>query len=167
MTEFRYAERCLYDYPLNSEKLDKLREKLAELYLSSSVKAQGYEPIDHNGEPGNPVAARGLSLITLEARIERLERMTEPIKNLMEALDAPFVLDGTPLKDLAKVARMYYFAKMPKAEIAARLRVDKRTVYRMRERLVNLVIKYMGLRIESDKGCHTLDGNPCYTDTME
>jgi len=167
MTEFRYAERCLYDYPLNSEKLDKLRDKLADLYLSSSVRAQGYEPIDHHGEPSNPVAVRGLELIMLEARIERLERMTEPIKNLMEALDAPFVLDGTPLKDLAKVARMYYFAKMPKAEIAARLGVSRRTLYYMRERLVKLVIKYAEMPIECAKGLHTLNENPCYTNTME
>lgn len=164
---FKYAERCLYDYPLNREKLERLAERLTELRSSSTMRSRGYEPVDRSSGSGDPVAVRTFSIMSLEEEIARLTVRTKPITRLMYVLDAPFALEGTPLESLAKVARMHYFAKMPKAEIAARLGVTRQTVYNMRVRLVELVIKYMELRIKCQKGFDTLNGNPCYTCTGE
>ena len=164
---FRFAEKCLYEYPANCAALERQVERLDRLYASSSMKAQGYEPVEHNGEPGDPVGQRTLEIMALEDRIEKLESMTEPVKNLMRALDAPFVLEGTALEGLADVARMYYFARRPKDEIAAKLGVSRRTIYYMREKLVNLVIKYAEQRIECAKSLHNFCISPCYTDSVE
>ena len=161
---FKFAERCLYEYQGNMARLAALREKLMSLYGSSSMKAQNYDPIDHSSGPGDPVAVRTLSILTLEEEIGRLAKRTEPITRLLAVLDAPFVLEGTILEGLANVARMHYFAKRPKGETAKELKVDVRTLYNMRVRLVTLVIKYMKLRKESERRFPILDENPCYTD---
>ena len=142
---FRFAERCLYEYPGNVARLEQRRAQLAELRSTSTCRAQGYEAIDHSGGPGDPVAARAVKIQDTEEEIARLERRTAPITALMSALDAPFVLEGTANAELAKVARWYYFGKMSKAAAAEKLKVDRRTFYRLRARLVELTGKYIEL----------------------
>jgi len=140
---FRYAEKCLYDYPLNCAKLERQTEKLEELCATSAATVQGYERGGHCGEPGNPVMRRALGVVALEGEVERLRRKVEPVKEVLRALDSPFVVDGTALEGLAKLARMYYFAKRPKGDVVKGLGVTRQTVYNMRLRLVHMVIKYI------------------------
>ena len=144
---FKFAEHCLYEYNRNTARLEALRRRLEELRATSACRAQAYEPMDHSGGPGDPVGTRAVTLASLEEQIDQLMLQVAPIEKLMIVLDAPFVLDGTPLQGLATVARLHYFAKMPKMEIAKRLKVSRQTLYKMRVRLVDLVIKYAKIRI--------------------
>ncbi|MBQ9526709.1 MAG: hypothetical protein IJR68_03785 [Fretibacterium sp.] len=142
---FRFAELLLYGYPRNMARLERARERLETLRAESTCRAQGYEPIDHSGGPGDPVGTRAAEIVSLENEIGLLERRTAPITALMGALETPFVLEGTANAELARVARLFYFGKMGKGAAAAKLKVDRKTFYRMRARLVELTMKYMDL----------------------
>lgn len=142
---FKFAERCLYEYPENRARLERLREELTELYASSSAHAQGWEPADHSSGPGDPVAVRTLKILSLEEEIARLEQRTDPITHLLEDLEAPYVLQGSPKAELALVARLCYFGKSPKKQVADRLNMTERSLRRQKEKLVRLALFYAGL----------------------
>lgn len=142
---FKYAERCLYEFQGNRARIEKLRETLAALYMSTSMRGQAWEETQHNGEPGNPVAVRGLRIVTLEEEIKRLTGRVEPIEKLMTALEVPFVLEGTPLERLPKLIRLWYFAKLPRDRIASTLGVSRSAMFRLRQKAVELTRKYLGV----------------------
>lgn len=142
---FKFAERCLYEYPENCSRLEKLRERLAELYASSSARAQSYEAADHSTGPGDPVAVRTLKIMGMEEEAERLRQRTEPITRLMADLEAPYVLQGSPKAELALIMRLCYFGKSPKKQVADKLNMTERSLRRQKEKLVRLVLFYAGL----------------------
>ena len=47
--------------------------------------------------------------------------------------------------DTAKAARLFYFGKAGKGAAAEKLKVDRKTFYRMRVKLVELTVKYIAL----------------------
>ena len=142
---FRFAERCLYEYQENVARLTTLRQKLAALDASTSAHVQSFEPAGHAASHGDPVAIRVLKRESLEEEISRLSRRTEPITRLMADLEAPYVLEGSPKFEMAKVARLYYFGKSTKDQVADKLKIGLRTLYDKRKELVRLAGWYMGL----------------------
>lgn len=141
---FRFAERCLYEYQENVARLATLRQKLAALDASTSAHVQSFEP-GHAASHGDPVAIRVLKRESLEEEISRLSRRTEPITRLMADLEAPYVLEGSPKFEMAKVARLYYFGGNNKAQAADKLGMGRTKFYEVRRNLVKRLIWYMGM----------------------
>jgi hypothetical protein len=141
---FRFAERCLYEYQENVARLATLRQKLAALDASTSAHVQSFEP-GHAASHGDPVAIRVLKRESLEEEISRLSRRTEPITRLMADLEAPYVLEGSPKYEMAKVARLYYFGKSGKGQTADKMSVSRSSLYRRRKELIRMTIFYLGL----------------------
>ena len=141
---FRYAERCLYEYQGNVARLDALKERLAALYATSTAGVQGWSADGHGSGPGDPVAVRELRIISIEEEIARLAERTEPITRLKADLEAPYVLEGSPKHDLARVMRLYYFGENDKARVLDSLGMSRKTLYNKRQALVRLTLFYMG-----------------------
>lgn len=141
---FRFAEKCLYEYPENHARLEALREALSDLRSSASVQGQGYEPIGHGGG-GDPVASRAQKIADLEREIFKLERVTSPIVRLHKNLNSEFVLANSLRGDLSKILNLCYFGGNNNAQVAEILSISERTVYKLRCRLVGMAIQCLGL----------------------
>ena len=140
---FRFAEGCLYNYQENLARLERLRADLAKL---SSRTVTNYEAEGHAaGTHSDPVLKCVQQREALEGEIVGLERRTEPITRLTADLESPDVLKGSPHAQMAKILRLYYFGKNPRDLIANALSINIRTVYKMREKLVRMAIRYFAL----------------------
>jgi len=142
---FRFAERCLYEYHENVVRLGKLRDRLAVLYASSTAAVQNWDANHGKGAVGDPVAIRELKILNLEEEIKRLAERTEPITRLVANLEAPYVLEGSPKFEMARVMRMYYFGGNNRKLVGRKLGMEPRTLYNWRKKLVNMLLGYMGL----------------------
>ena len=142
---FRYAERCLYEYQGNVARLDALKERLAALYATSTAGVQNWDAPHGKGAVNDPVAVRELRIISIEEEITRLAERTEPITKLKADLEAPYVLEGSPKHDLARVMRLYYFGGNDRKRAAEEMGMSRAQLYRKRERLVRMVLNYMGM----------------------
>ncbi len=137
---FKFAERCLYEYPENRARLERMREDLKRL---SSASVQNYNA---SGKPGtcDPVLSYVLRAGALEERIETLARRTDPISRLAADLESPDVMRDSPKAELARVMRLRYFGKNPPANVARELHLSDRQFRRRKQQLVTLAMKYLG-----------------------
>ena len=107
---FKYAEKCLYDYPRNMACLEVLRGDLQLEHSGSDVHAQNYQTqFTCKGLATNPIEARQLRIERLDERIRQLERCTQPISRLIDDLKAPYVHEGSVKAELLPVIELYYF----------------------------------------------------------
>ena len=145
-TSFKYAEKCLYEYKRNLAGLRVLREDLRVIQAGLDVHAQNYQyTFNFTGEVSNPVQSRLLKIESLEERIRKLERVVNPITQLIEDLTAPEVLEYSPSNDLLQVLKLMYFGKNPPDAIMNELNIARRTFFRQRRELVNMAISYLAL----------------------
>ncbi len=143
---FKYAEKCLYEYKRNLAGLRVLREDLRVIQAGLDVHAQNYQyTFNFTGEVSNPVQSRLLKIESLEERIRKLERVVNPITQLIEDLTAPEVLEYSPSNDLLQVLKLMYFGKNPPDAIMNELNIARRTFFRQRRELVNMAISYLAL----------------------
>ena len=143
---FRYAEKCLYEYKRNVAGLKVLREDLRVLKSGLDVHAQNYQyKIDFTGTYSNPVHARLEKIDGVEERIRRLTRITEPITQLMADITAPEVLEYSENKNLMEILRLMYFGKNPPDAIMEDLRISRTTFFKQRRELVNMTISYLAI----------------------
>lgn len=143
---FKYAEKCLYEYKRNLVGLRVLREDLRVMQAGLDVHAQNYQyTFNFTGEVSNPVQSRLLKIESLEERIRKLERVVNPITQLIEDLTAPEVLEYSPSNDLLQVLKLMYFGKNPPDAIINELNIARRTFFRQRRELVNMAISYLAL----------------------
>lgn len=143
---FKYAEKCLYEYKRNLAGLRVLREDLRVMQAGLDVHAQNYQyTFNFTGEVSNPVQSRLLKIESLEERIRKLERVVNPITQLIEDLTAPEVLEYSPSNDLLQVLKLMYFGKNPPDAIMNELNIARRTFFRQRRELVNMAISYLAL----------------------
>ncbi len=140
---FRFAERCLYDYQENVARLELLRGDLRRL---SSISVTNYEVegAPSIGAHSDPVWAYVQRVSDLEEEITSLARRTEPIMRLVADLEASYVLQGSPKADMLKVLKTVYFGKNTKDQAADALGMARKTLYRIRNELVALAIRYLG-----------------------
>ena len=142
---FRFAERCLYEYQENVARLEKLRDRLSVLYVSSTAAVQNWNVTHGKGAVSDPVAIRELKILNLEEEITRLAERTEPITKLKADLEAPYVLEGSPKYELAQVMKMYYFGGNDRKNAGEKLGMSRKTLYNKRKTLVKMVLYYMGI----------------------
>ena len=143
-TIFRYAERCLYAYPENCIRLEALKKALEDLRESASVRGQSYEPMSHGGV-GDPVGTRAQRIADVEGEIKRLEAVTMPVALLKRDLTSDYVLPSSEKDEMGKIMTFYYFGANSNAEVASKLGMSEKSVYRARCRLVRKAIRCLGL----------------------
>ena len=142
--DFRYAEKCLYEYKRNLAGLKVLREDLRVAQAGLDVHAQNYQyTFNFTGEVSNPVQSRLMKIEGLEERIRKLERVVNPIKQLIEDLTAPEVLEYSENKYLMDILRLMYFGKNPPDAIMNELNIARTTFFKQRRELVNMAISYL------------------------
>ena len=146
--EFRLTEKILYDYPKNSARLKVLTEDLRVLRISTDVKAQSYDkpPCDPLGH-SDPVMSYVIKLETLEEKIKELERITEPIKSLVDYLNAPYILENSDKNMLKKILDFYYFGGNTQTDVLKELHVSRTQLYKNRLDLVELAGVYLGIDV--------------------
>ena len=142
---YRYAERCLFDFPDNKARLQSLQEMLEILEKGASVKAQNYDAFLSGGGPSNPVAARVEHIEQLRDEVKRLEQKVNPIQRFVNDLKAHYVLNDSPKTDMLKIMQLYYFGRNALETVANELDLAMRTFYRKRQEIVKRAIYYMGL----------------------
>ena len=144
--KFRYAEKCLYEYKRNLAALEVLRRDLIVERAGSDVHAQNYQlNFNFGGEPSNPVQARLIKIETLEDRIKKLERVTQPITRLINDLNSDENLEGSNNKMLYEVLKLMYFGKNKPVSIRDELAISKRSFSFFRVELVKTAIDYLAL----------------------
>lgn len=142
---FKYAEKCLYDYPRNMACLEVLRGDLQLEHSGSDVHAQNYQaPLTFSGLPTNPIEARQMRIERLEERIRQLERCTKPISRLIEDLKAPYVHEGSEKAELLPLIELYYFGVNSSTYIMSELHIGRQSLYNRRRMLVKMLMRYMG-----------------------
>ena len=142
--DFRYAEKCLYEYKRNLAGLKVLREDLRVAQAGLDVHAQNYQyTFNFTGEVSDPVQSRLMKIEGLEERIRKLERVVNPIKQLIEDLTAPEVLEYSENKYLMDILRLMYFGKNPPDAIMNELNIARTTFFKQRRELVNMAISYL------------------------
>ncbi len=113
----RFAEKCLYEYKQNIAGLDMLR--LDAQYAKDTVD------------------------VTIEERIQYLERVTQPITRLIADLTAPCVKPNSRQAELFKLLELLYFGRNSITAIMGVLHMSRRNVYNRRQELVNMAISYI------------------------
>lgn len=141
--KFKFVEKCLYDYPKNSAKIDVLRLDLEVLRKNGDVKAQNYEHTSRGSEGhSDPVLSFVEQVERLEKQIFKLERITTPITRLTRELK---MSKGARKADLLQVLELYYFEDAQSKEIEEELHLDRKTLFRRRKYLVSLAGEYLGV----------------------
>lgn len=144
--KFRFAEKCLYEYKRNLACLEILHSDLHIARVGLDVKAQSYQlTLDFTGDVSDPVSARLIKIEGIEERINKLERITKPITNLIKDLNGDDVLNGSHNKDLMQVLRLLYFGKNTPEKIMQELNIAKTTYFKRRREIVLAAICYMAL----------------------
>lgn len=144
--KFRYAEKCLYEYKRNVAGLKVLLDDLRVLQAGLDVHAQSYQlTFGFEGEVSNPVHARLVKIEGVEDRIRKLERVVNPIKQLIEDITAPEVLEYSDNKGLVEILKLLYFGRNPVDAVIDELKITRRTFFRQRRELVNMTVSYLAL----------------------
>lgn len=142
--QFRFAERCLYDYKTNVARLEVLRADLRTLDALSSAKGQAYDALPCLGYLRDAVSARLERIENLEEDIRYLERRTEPIRRLYDDLRAGYVLEGSPKMILRGILELFYLGENTWQATAHELGLSRASFFRKKEDLVRLSICYLG-----------------------
>ena len=143
---FRYAEKCLYEYKRNLAAINILREDLRVENAQNSIHVQNYQfSFGFSGEPSNPVEERVIKIEKIKERIQKLERCTNPITQLITDLNAPENLKYSDNKTLFNILKLLYFGKNTVADIRDELNLGRRTFARKRRELVIMACGYLAL----------------------
>ena len=144
--KFRHAEKCLYEYRRNLSAINVLREDLRVERAGTDVHVQNYQlSFGFAGEPSNPVEARMIKIQNIEERIQKLERYTKPVTQLIDDLNAPENLKHSENKMLLDILRLLYFGKNTVEDILYEMHLSQSTFTRKRRQLVFMALGYLAL----------------------
>ncbi|MBR0035647.1 MAG: hypothetical protein IJP54_08210 [Synergistaceae bacterium] len=143
---YRFAEKCLYEYPANSTKLNALYDELTLLRSSSDVRGHSYE-VGNNvkGSHSEPVSAYVERVESVEHAIQSVKRYVAPITHLKSDLSCSYILENSKAEECYKILQLHYFGKNAMQSILHRLNISKSVFYERRKYLVQLAIEYLGL----------------------
>ena len=131
----RYLERLLYDYKTNMAILENLKFELKNL---SSLHGQSYE-ISSCNFGVDPVALRTVQVIAIESRIEKLGKITRPVKALSEHLKS----DSRRHERLSQILENRYFKHKSWREVSNKLDLSERTLMRLNYDLIKLFRRFV------------------------
>ena len=147
-SDYKFAEKCLYEYKKNLYAITLLKQDLATVRETTDVKAQEYEkPIDTTCKTSDPVYARVVNIELLEKRITKLERITNPITKLKKELSKK--------PELQKVLTWFYFGGIDKPEVLKKLLISQAEFYRRRKQIIFLAIGFLQIYTKEIKNKNT------------
>ena len=143
---YRFAEKCLYEYPSNKARLNALLDELEILRTSSDVRGHSYE-VGNNvkGSHAEPVSAYVERIESVEHAILRVRRYVDPITKLTADLSCSYILANSKGEDCRNILYLYYFGKNAIQSILSQMNISKSVFYERRKYLVQQAIKYLGL----------------------
>ena len=143
---YRYAEKCLYDYPMNKSRLKILMEDLRVLRAGSDVHVQQYDKVTGQYYIAyDPVSSYVEKIDRLESLIKRIERNSAPITSLIQDLKTPNATDKSKYLDYVKILELYYFGGNPLDVVAQNIHCSRSTLFYKRRELVRMTIGYLGI----------------------
>ena len=143
---YRFAEKCLYEYPANCSKLKSLEQELVLLCSASDVSGYSYGAGKNvRGVHSDPVSAYVERKERLERRILSVKRVTEPVQRLVHDLDSDNVLENSKKDDCKKILALFYFGRNGMSLVLNELNCSKSVFYDRRNFLVYSAIQYLGL----------------------
>ena len=143
---FEFAERWLYDYLENVARLDVLRSELKTMDAMSSASGQTYGGASGADYPSDAVSTRLERIERVEQDILHCERRTKPIERLLNDLESPDVLEGSPKVELLKILRLRYFGLNAWRRVQDAVGVGRSTFARRRRELVDMAGRYLALK---------------------
>ena len=142
---YKDVEYSLYHYKARLAGLKAAHDELALLQESTDVHAQAYEMIGApSGNTSNPVEQRILKLESIMMKIKLLQRWTAPITQMVNDL-ATDSLQGSYNADLLNVLKLCYFGGNPVGSVAFKLNTTKRSIHRLKYKLVMLAKVYLSV----------------------
>ena len=142
--KFRLAEKCLYDYHANLKRLEILLEDLKILRINGDVHAQNYQAaFGSHSEISDPVLKHVEKIQSLENQIKRLQHNTVPITALISDIEK--IRHSRKNEEYRQILLMFYFSDYSLSEVADKLHVSIKTIFRRRRSLVFRVIGYLGI----------------------
>lgn len=143
---FKYAEKCLYDYVKNTARLDVIKEDLRVMRITGDVHAQQYDGVNsQSGEHSDPVFGHVAKIERKEEQIQKLERITQPITNMVKILKDSAEKGSVQNKELLDILQLRYFDKLPNDVIQDELKLTHSTFYNRRYSLVYMAVSFLGL----------------------
>ena len=143
---YRFAEKCLYEYPANCSKLLSLQQELALVCGSSDARGHSYNVGENvSGVHSDPVSSYVEHKMRIEFRICYVRRYTEPITRLVDDLNSSNVLENSKKDDCRKILQLFYFGRNPMNAVLGELNCGKDVFYERRKFLVNSAIQYLGI----------------------
>ena len=140
-----YAEKCLYEYPANLAKIEMLSEELKLLKASGDVQGMSYEIRNNSYGVSDPVSTHFQKVESIEGKIYRLTRSTEPIKKMYEVLCSPYVLEGSKSADYRKILELFYWGRNSVQNILNYLSWSKTSFYVRRQGLLRMTEEYLNV----------------------
>lgn len=141
-----YVEKCLYDYPKNTAKIEMLKNELQALRSSGDVQGISYDAKNNiHGAHSDPVSQHYQNIESMEIKIYRLSRHTEPVRKMLEALDSPYALDGSRNAEYKKILELFYWGGNSVRDILNHLGWSKTSFYVRRQGLLKMAEEYFDL----------------------
>ena len=135
---FRYIEKCLYSYIDNCTKLERLRRELSLLRLRGDVGVQDYKRVAGSGS-GSPVFRFVVKLEAMEHKMNRLEQITKPVKELIADL-AKNPNSRNPA--LMNILVSHYFKGLQVKAVMQESHISKSGFYALKYALVRKAMRY-------------------------
>lgn len=140
--EFRYIEKCLFNYPLNMAQLKILQADLTVLKASYDFQSRSYLTNKTSSTPPSSPVEKHLEKIQVcENKIKKLECMTEGVTIFINELRARKNFQRN--REYKKLLDLFYFGGASLAEIAKNLKMSRATIFRRRREIVGKVASYL------------------------
>lgn len=144
--EFRYVEKCLFNYFSNVEQLKILKADLRVLRSAYDFQSKSYTTEKISSQPSSPVEKYLDKIQACENKIKNLECMTSGITIFINVLNMRKNFKRN--KEYKKLLKLFYFGGASLSEIALLLHISRSTLFRRRRELVKEISNY--LRMEND-----------------
>ncbi len=138
---YKFTEKCLYEFVTNCAKLEKLQYDFELLKLSGDVQAQKYEQSFSHGSVSDPVFARLVKLENAEREIKKLERLVNPVKNLVSYFE---YYPSRKNFILLKILELYYFGGYTVEAVLQDIHFSRSCFFEQKKILVRKAMSYFG-----------------------
>ncbi len=142
--EYRYAEKVLYSYRRDNEKVSILAAEIEILREAGDVRVQSY-----NGSVGNvqgisdPVASHVEKVMSLERRLKRVLRRVKAVDQMREDLQNDRVITITSKRNLLLILDGYYIPCLTVNEFLTAFCWSRSIFYVRRRELVMIAGEYL------------------------
>ena len=142
--EYRYAEKVLYSYRRDNEKVSTLAAELEILREAGDVRVQSYNVSGGNVQGiSDPVARHVEKVMSLERRLKRVLRRVKAVDVMREDLQNDRVITITSKRNLLLILDGYYIPCVTAREFLSAVRWSRSVFYVRRRELVMIAGEYL------------------------